>query len=118
MLSAFIHSLGSSSPSLSDVRLVASSLLSFAVFLCYDERAKLQCCDITFSVDSMTVRIRSSKTDQYQQGDTVLVARTGSPTRPVAMLEQYLELGELSNSLSLGASPTLSQADACVHRVP
>ena len=63
--------------------------LSFAAFLRYDEISKLRCCDVTFSTESMSVRIRSSKTDQYRQGDTVLMARTGSPTCPVAMLEQY-----------------------------
>ena len=86
---------------LSDVRLVASSLLSFAAFLRYDEIAKFQCRDITFAVGSMSVDVRSSKTDQYRQGDTVLVAHTGSPTCPVAMLERYYNLGGLSHSSSL-----------------
>ena len=49
----------------------------------------------------MSVRIRCSKTDQYRQGDTVLVARTGSPTCPVVMLEQYFRLGGLSHSSTL-----------------
>ena len=100
MLSAWVGSLGVS-PSLSDVRLAARSLLSFAAFLRYDEISKLRCCDVTFSTESMSVRIRSSKTDQYRQGDTVLVARTGSPTCPVAMLEQYFWLGGLSHSSTL-----------------
>lgn len=100
MLSALVQNLGPS-PALSNVRLVASSLLSFAAFLRYDEIAKLRCCDITFAVGSMTVHIRSSKTDQYRQGDTVLVARTGSPTCPVAMMELYYSLGGLSHTSSL-----------------
>ena len=37
----------------------------------------------------MTVRIVSSKSDQYRQGDSVIVARTGSSACPVAMLERY-----------------------------
>ena len=48
MLSALVGSLGVS-PSLSDVRLAACSLLSFAAFLRYDEISKLRCCDVTFS---------------------------------------------------------------------
>ena len=100
MLLALVGSLGVS-PSLSDVRLAACLLLSFAAFLRYDEISKLRCCDVTFSTESMSVRIRSSKTDQYRQGDTVLVARTGSPTCPVAMLEQYFRLGGLSHSSTL-----------------
>ena len=100
MLSALVGSLGVS-PSLSDVRLAACSLLSFAAFLRYNEISKLRCCDVTFSTESMSVQIRSSKTDQYRQGDTVLVARTGSPTCPVAMLQQYFRLGEFSHSSTL-----------------
>ena len=37
----------------------------------------------------MEVHITSSKTDQYRQGDSVVVARTGSATCPVALLERY-----------------------------
>ena len=48
MLRVLVDSLGQS-PSLSDIRLVASALLSFAAFLRYDEVAKLRCCDIRFS---------------------------------------------------------------------
>ena len=70
MLAALVDSLGTS-PSLTDVRLAA--LLSFAAFLRYDELAKLRCCDLEFSEQSLSVKIRSSKTDQYRQGDTVPV---------------------------------------------
>ena len=49
----------------------------------------------------MSVHIHSSKTDQYRQGDTVLVARTNSPTCPVAMMEQYYVQASLSHSSSL-----------------
>ena len=37
----------------------------------------------------MSIRIVRSKTDQLRQGDSVVVARTGTSTCPVAMLEQY-----------------------------
>ena len=57
----------------------------------------------------MLVRIRSSKTDQYRQGDTILVARTASPTCPVAMLEQYFKLGGLSHSSTLSLFRGITQ---------
>ena len=100
MLAALVKSLGQS-PSLADVRLAASCLLGFAAFLRFDELAKLRCCDISFSDASMTVHIASSKTDQFRQGDSVLIACTGSPTCPVAMLERYLFLASLSRSSPL-----------------
>ena len=100
MLTALVQSLGVP-PSLSELRLAASCLLAFAAFLRYDEMAKLRCCDIAFSEESMTVHILSSKTDQYRQGDTVLVARTGSSTCPVAMMERYFAQAGLLHSSSL-----------------
>ena len=77
MLSAIVGSFGPV-PTLTDIRLGAMALLSFAAFLRYDEVAKLQCCDIKFTHECMSAVIRSSKTDQYQQGDVVPVARTGT----------------------------------------
>ena len=97
MLTTLVQSLGVT-PSLSDLRLAASCLLAFAAFLRYDEMAKLRCCDITFSSESMSVHILSSKTDQYRQGDSVLVSRTNSPTCPVAMMERYFAQAGLSHS--------------------
>ena len=100
MLAMLVGSLGKT-PSLSEVRLASSCLLAFAAFLRYDEMAKLRCCDIIFDEASMTVHIASSKTDQYRQGDSVLVARTGSPTCPVAMMERYFAMAELSHHSQL-----------------
>lgn len=100
MLSALVHSMGTP-PSLSELRLAASCLLAFAAFLRYDELAKLRCCDISFSETSMSIHIVSSKTDQYRQGDTVLVARTSSPTCPVSMMERYFLQAKLSHASSL-----------------
>ena len=100
MLAALVQSLGVP-PSLAELRLAASCFLAFSAFLRYDELARLRCCDISFSEDSMSVHIHSSKTDQYRQGDTVLVARTNSSTCPVAMMEQYYVQASLSHSSSL-----------------
>ena len=100
MLAALVGSLGTS-PSLTEVRLAAAALLSFAAFLRYDELSKLRCCDLEFSEQSLSVKIRSSKTDQYRQGDTVLVARTQLVTCPVAMVERYIAMASISLSSEL-----------------
>ena len=100
MLTVLVRSL-SVPPSLSDLRLAASCLLAFAAFLRYDELAKLRCCDIAFSESSMSIHISSSKTDQYRQGDSVVVARTNSPTCPVSMMEKYFAQAQLSCSSTL-----------------
>ena len=100
MMSAMVNSLGAA-PSLTDMRLVAACLLAFSAFLRYDELAKLRCCDITFSHTRMSIHILSSKTDQYRQGDSVLVGRTGSSTCPVAMLERYYSMAALPKQSKL-----------------
>lgn len=100
MLSAVVKSLGQH-PSLSEIRLATGMLLGYAAFLRYDEMAKLKCSDIAINAEGMTVCIRSSKTDQYRQGDTVLIAHTGSTTCPVAMMERYIEMANISPSPSL-----------------
>ena len=49
----------------------------------------------------MSVRILSSKTDQYQQGNTMLVAHTSSLTCLVRIIERYFSQAKLSHSSSL-----------------
>ena len=49
----------------------------------------------------MTVHITSRKTDQYRQGDNVVVAQTGSPTCSVTMLEQYYAMVAISRESKL-----------------
>lgn len=100
MLAVLVNSLGLA-PSLTEVRLAAMSLLSFAAFLRYDELSKLKCCDLKISETSLTLKIRSSKTDQFRQGDTVLVARTRLDTCPVAMIERYIAMASISLSSKL-----------------
>ena len=100
MLSRIVSSMGAS-PSLSDVRLAASCLLAFAAFLRYDDLARLRCCDIKFEEKHMSVHLTASKTDQYRQGDSVMVARTGSTTCPVAMMERYVAAAGISLTSSL-----------------
>lgn len=91
----------SSPPSLSDVRLGSICLLAYAAFLRIDELRKLRARDITFTEEGMKVTIVSSKTDQFRQGDEVLIASTGSPTCPVAMLQKYIAMGEVDTTSEL-----------------
>ena len=95
MLRGMVDSLGSS-PKLSEIRLVAAALLAFSAFFRFDELSKLRCCDISFTESALSVRILSSKTDQFRQGDTVVIARTRNDTSPVAMLEKYVAAAQIS----------------------
>ena len=59
MLRAIIDLVGQE-PSLSDVRLLVLCLVAFAGFMHCDELLKLQCSDIAFGTESMTINITSS----------------------------------------------------------
>lgn len=89
MLGAIVQD-AEKSGSLSDLRLATACLLSFSGFLRFSELINLRPCDFTISQDMMKIRIVSSKTDQFRQGDELLVARTNNLTCPVAMLERYM----------------------------
>ena len=41
------------------------------------------------------VKIESSKTDQYREGASLVIARTGQVTCLVAMMERYCRMGEV-----------------------
>ena len=49
----------------------------------------------------MSVHVSSSKTDQYREGASVLVARSGTRTCPVAMMERYFHLTGTSTGSKL-----------------
>ena len=93
MLSAIAQA---SSDSLTDLRLLAMAMLAFSAFLRCDELIKLRCCDITFNGESMSMRLPKNKTDQYRDGAVMLVARTGSSTCPVSIMEKYFSKAELT----------------------
>ena len=69
--------------------------MAFAGFMRCDELLKLQCSDDAFGTESMTITIVSSKTDQYREGSSLVIARTGTLTCPVAMMEKYFFMGGL-----------------------
>ena len=69
---------------------------------------KLCCEDLTFTANFLETKMRSSKTDQYQQGDTVLGAHTGRPTCPISMVEHYTAIGELVGKSGLLFRPLTS----------
>ena len=97
MLKAMVEAAGPA-PSLTEVRLLAVCLVAFAGFMRCDELIKLKCEDITFNTESMVIRIVSSKTDQYREGSSLVIARTGELTCPVGMMEKYFSMGELEKT--------------------
>ena len=92
MLKSMVYVAGPE-PSLSEVRLLAVCLLAFARFLRCDELLKLECADVEINVKGLVLCIRSSKTDQFREGASLVVATSTCPTE---MMERYFWMGRLS----------------------
>ena len=81
------------------IRTMTICLLGYAGFFRFNELASLKESDVKFYEDHVEVFVESSKTDQYREGAWVPIARTGSKICPVAMLERYWNLGEISGDI-------------------
>ena len=97
MLQAMVEAAGPT-PSLSDVRLLAVCFVAFAGFLRCDELIKLRCKDVSFNEQGMVINIVSSKTDQYREGASMVIACTGTPTCPVSTMQKYFSMAGLSHT--------------------
>ena len=62
-------------------------LLAFSGFFHFNEIAQIRCSDLQFSSTDVRIRVPQSKTDQYRDGNEVVITRTGSDTFTVSMLE-------------------------------
>ena len=97
MLKAMVEAAGPA-PSLTEVRLLAVCLVAYAGFMRCDELLELRGSDVTFNAKGMVDKIESSKTDQYREGVSLVIARTGQVTCPVAMMERYCRMGEVDHT--------------------
>ena len=76
MLKAMVEATGPE-PHLSKVRLLAICLEAFAGFLHCNDLIKLKCSDITFNAEDMVINVQSSKTDQYRECASLVIATQG-----------------------------------------
>lgn len=83
------------SNNLLEVRDLCMILLSFAGFLRYEELSSLRCSDITFLDGYVKFFINKSKTDQYRQGNEILISTGVTSACPVKMLQRYISLGNI-----------------------
>ena len=86
---------------LDDLRIVAICFLGFAGFLRFSELEGLKESDILIYADHLEIFIESSKTDQYRDGAWVTIARTGSKTCPVGIVERHVKLADISGNPDL-----------------
>ena len=71
-------------------------VLAFSGFLRFSELSLIRAKDITFNVGFISVFIEKSKADQLREGQSVVIAETGTNTCPVALLKLYMNSSQLS----------------------
>ncbi len=98
MLQQLVEKFGKQTADLKDLRIVTLSLIAFAGFLRFNEVANIQRSHLQFHDAYCSIALPKSKTDVYRQGKSVLIARTGKVTCPVAMLERYLSKANITNN--------------------
>ena len=96
LLQKMASTLHQESASLLDIRTVTICLLAFSGFFRFNEIAKIRSSDLQFSSTDVRIRVRQSKTDQYRDGNEVVIAKTKSNTCPVAMLERYMTMANFT----------------------
>ena len=85
-LVALVNRFATPSASLGDIRDVCFCLLAFAGFLRFDELSSLRW------QDHIELYVSRSKVDQLGKGCTLVIASTGTPACPCAMLLRYAAL--------------------------
>ena len=80
---------------LKSVRLCTLFVLGFSGFLRYSELADIRMNDLQICEGHIKINIKRSKTDQYRQGQNIIIAKTGSDLCPVFWLNKYITLANL-----------------------
>ena len=76
-------------------RLNTFMTIAFARFLRCEEAPCIRRCDVAFHSSYLAIFLEKSKCDQYRQGRTVLIARTGTPMDPVCRMYKYLQAADI-----------------------
>ncbi|XP_063397693.1 uncharacterized protein LOC134682015 [Mytilus trossulus] len=78
------------------VRDLAMIVLSFSGFLRFDELSSLKCKGVTVYDEFLKLFISHSKTDQYRQGNEILIAKGKTIACPVSIFQNYIDLAKLN----------------------
>ena len=80
----------SSAQDVSVLRDLSIILLCFAGFMRFNEVSAIKCKDVTFHDNHMSIHIAKSKTDQYREGNNVLINGGVTAACLVTMLKRYI----------------------------
>ncbi|XP_077977463.1 integrase/recombinase xerD homolog [Glandiceps talaboti] len=82
------------------IRDLCMILLCFTGFLRFNEVSNLRCCDVTLYENYFRLNITHSKTDQYRQGNSVVIAKVGSFACQFALLQRYSTAASINFCIS------------------
>ena len=71
------------------LRFLVIILLGYTGFLCVNELQSLRVQDIAVFAEYMSITIKERKKNQYREGHTILVAKSGKCTCPVSTTGNY-----------------------------
>lgn len=76
-------------------RSICACLIAYAGFLRSSELLSIRANDVIFHDNYMSIAIRQSKTDIYRDGDSIVIAKTGTKLCPVTNLQMYINKSEI-----------------------
>ena len=83
------------------LRDLAMIIVSYCGFLRYDELSNVRCKDVELVSNShVEIYIVKSKTDQYREGDRVLLSKLDSESCPYNCLSRYISLANIDSKSS------------------
>lgn len=82
------------------VRDLVMIVTCFAGFLRYDELSNIRCNEISFHENYVKIVISKSKTDQFREGNEVLLSKLDSMACPFEALSRYVTLANIDLSSS------------------
>ena len=80
---------------LSDLQVLSIILIAFAGFMRFSEVAAIQANHVKFEETHIQIFLPTSKTDQFRQGQTIYISKTGKLTCPVNMLNAYINTAKI-----------------------
>ncbi|KAK3084685.1 hypothetical protein FSP39_017394 [Pinctada imbricata] len=78
------------------IRDLTMILLCFAGFLRFDEVSSLLCKHVSIFDDYLSLKIVKSKTDQYRDGQEILISKGTTSACPLEMFKRYIKVAGIS----------------------
>ena len=79
-----------------ELRDLSMIMIAYSGFMRMNEITELDCNDLLFHPDYLSIQIRSSKTDIYRDGSEVVICKGTSVACPLSLLQRYISVSGIS----------------------